>query len=520
MSSSYNPALVAISIIIASFASYSALDLAGRVTAARGQARAVWLTAGAVAMGLGIWSMHFIGMLAFQVGMPMAYDIPLVLVSALVAILASGLAMFVVSREHLTALRLMGAGVTMGVAIAGMHYIGMAAMRMPATITYDALRVGLSLLIAIVASLSALWLAFTFRDDDTFLGYWRKSGAALVMGLAVAGMHYMGMSAANFVMQDAMGHAPSASFSNGGTIPHGMPLAVAVIIGAVFMFLLSLASAILDRRVRHVARERQRMLALQEEMERQIQQRTADLRIALEAAELASRSKSEFLAQMSHELRTPLNSIIGFANVLHKNKQRNLCPHELEYVSRISANGTQLLVLINSILDLAKIESGKMSVELTAVALGPLVTDVVSQLDGVMRDRPVTLRTDLPDHIAMIESDANKLRQILVNLVGNAAKFTTQGSITVRVVAAPGSGYPERVDVIDTGVGIPPDRMSVIFTPFEQADNSITRQYGGTGLGLAITQSLCELLNLELTVKSTVGAGSTFAVHFPAPLPL
>jgi len=160
MTSSYDPALVVISIVIAALASYTALDLAGRITAATGRARALWLTAGAIAMGLGIWSMHFVGMLAFVMPMSMAYDVWLVLISAIVAMLASGLAMFVVSRDRLTVRRIISAGIAMGIAIAGMHYIGMAAMRIPAVITYDPLLFWLSVVIAITASMAALWLLY------------------------------------------------------------------------------------------------------------------------------------------------------------------------------------------------------------------------------------------------------------------------------------------------------------------------------------------------------------------------
>jgi NO-binding membrane sensor protein with MHYT domain len=172
--SSYDPILVAMSVVIASLASYTALDLAGRVTVARGRQRIAWLASGSSAMGLGIWSMHFVGMLAFRMPMPIAYDVPLVLLSALTAIAASGLALFVVSQVDLPTHRLVIAGAIMGLAIAGMHYIGMAAMRLSAALTYDPRRVALSIGIAICASLVALWIAFRFRHDDTVSGRWRR----------------------------------------------------------------------------------------------------------------------------------------------------------------------------------------------------------------------------------------------------------------------------------------------------------------------------------------------------------
>jgi NO-binding membrane sensor protein with MHYT domain/nitrogen-specific signal transduction histidine kinase len=501
MDSSYNPTLVAISVAIASLASYSALDLAGRVTVAQGRTRLAWLASGSAAMGLGIWSMHFVGMLAFHLPTQIAYQIPLVVLSALIAIAASGLAMFAVSRVDLPAPRLVVAGLIMGVAIAGMHYVGMAAMRLPASITYDPIRFWLSIGIAVTASIVALWIAFHLRHDDTLLGRWRKVGAAVIMGFAIAGMHYTGMSAARFAPMTA---TPSLYL---GTIPNGAPLAIAVIGGAVLVLALALAGATLDRRAREAEAEHARLRQLRDEMEAQVVKRTAELRAALVEAEQANLAKSHFLARMSHELRTPLNSVIGFANLLQKHAAENLRPQERNYVERIGANGRHLLSLINNILDLAKVEAGHMTVDITDVDPGPLVADVVAQLEGALRDRPVKLVADLPAQLGHIPTDEGKLRQILVNLIGNAIKFTESGSVTVRVIANSSTHRPERIDVIDTGIGIPADRINAIFSPFEQADTSTTRMYGGTGLGLAITRSFCGLLGAELTVTKREGAG-------------
>jgi NO-binding membrane sensor protein with MHYT domain/signal transduction histidine kinase len=210
---SYNYALVALSVLIAMFASYAALDLAGRVTAAGGWTRAVWLLGGAGAMGTGIWSMHYIGMLAFILPIPVAYHWPTVLLSLFAAILASVIALYVVSRQKMGASRAVAGSVLMGAGIASMHYIGMAAMRLPAMCQFNSFLVVLSVVFAVLISLAALWITFHFRDEKTGIGREKLAGA-IVMGAAIPVMHYTGMAAASFTpsgMPADLSHAISIS---------------------------------------------------------------------------------------------------------------------------------------------------------------------------------------------------------------------------------------------------------------------------------------------------------------------
>lgn len=207
---SWDPGLVALSYVVAVLASYTALDLAGRVVASRGLARRLWLAGGAFAMGTGIWSMHFTGMLAFKMGMPVAYHVPTTLLSVVIAIAASGLALFVVSRGLVGIAPLLVAGPIMGVGIASMHYTGMAAMQMAASVSYDPFLFALSVLIAIVASIAALYLFFHLNRKDIRRVRWLKGGSALVMGAAIVGMHYTGMAAAIFTPTGAEA-APSST---------------------------------------------------------------------------------------------------------------------------------------------------------------------------------------------------------------------------------------------------------------------------------------------------------------------
>ena len=234
---------------------------------------------------------------------------------------------------------------------------------------------------------------------------------------------------------------------------------------------------------------------------------------ARDAAEAASRAKSEFLSRMSHELRTPLNSVIGFARVLRRTGGGRFAADDLTYLDRIQANGEHLLKLVNDVLDVAKIEAGRVTVEAGAVRVDALVREVVEQLEGQPRAGGVALRADVPARAVELETDARLLRQVLINLVGNAIRFTHQGHVIVRLIVDPAAYRPLRIDVVDTGIGIPADRQRAIFEPFEQADSTTSRAYGGTGLGLSIARSLSEALGYRLTLESAPGKGSTFSVH-------
>jgi PAS domain S-box-containing protein len=237
------------------------------------------------------------------------------------------------------------------------------------------------------------------------------------------------------------------------------------------------------------------------------------IRVAKEDAEAANQAKSQFLANMSHELRTPLNSVIGFANILLKNKRDHLDEKELGYLGRVLANGQHLLALINEVLDLAKIEAGRMDLVIEEVDLREFVTETVDQLEGQAREHDVRLEASFPPAAPKtVQTDPAKLKQVLINLVGNALKFSEGGAVTVEL-GVDSEGVPTSVAVRDTGIGIPPERLEAIFHAFSQADQSTSRRFGGTGLGLAITRSICQLLGYDLDVESTVGEGSTFTIR-------
>ncbi len=245
MNATYSITLVITSVLVAIAASYAALDLAGLVTASHGRARYAWLAGGSMAMGVGIWSMHFVAMLAFHLPVPIAYDLPLVLLSAAVAIAASLLALFIVSRPAVGVGSILAGGALMGPAIAGMHYIGMAAIRVPSPVSYDAGLVALSVAIAITASCAALWLAFRFRRAGTSSFPWGKAISAVVMGFAIAGMHYTAMAAAHFGPMDSrLAATDEYMFATPG-------LAAAVITGSLIILGIALVGGMVDRRFQH-----------------------------------------------------------------------------------------------------------------------------------------------------------------------------------------------------------------------------------------------------------------------------
>jgi hypothetical protein len=272
-----------------------------------------------------------------------------------------------------------------------------------------------------------------------------------------------------------------------------------------------------------------------EERNREVERKNREVEQARQALEekaaqlaLSSRYKSEFLANMSHELRTPLNSLLILANLLSQNRDRNLTQKQIEYSQTIYAAGNDLLDLINDILDLAKIESGKLSIEPRKILFPELKTSLENIFQQVAQTKELDFAIELdPQLPACFTTDPKRLQQILKNLLSNAFKFTAEGSVTLRMTLAACSLNEGSADqnsfasplvafsVTDTGIGIPAEKQAAIFEAFQQADGTTSRKYGGTGLGLSISRELAHLLGGYLTVESQEGQGSTFTVYLP-----
>jgi len=255
------------------------------------------------------------------------------------------------------------------------------------------------------------------------------------------------------------------------------------------------------------------------ELEDKVRARTGELEATnreLQMANLkireADRLKSEFLANMSHELRTPMNAIIGFTKLVRR-KSADLLPlRQRENLEKVEISANQLLTLINDILDLSKIEAGKMSVNIMPIELAPLVDTCFATVESIVKGEKVQLFKEVPDDLPEVLSDQDKLKQIIINLLSNALKFTKEGEVKLSAAVEDAS---LRIAVSDTGIGISSDALAYIFDEFRQVDGSSTREHGGTGLGLSITKKLTHLLGGTIDVSSVEGEGSTFTVTLP-----
>ncbi len=518
---SHDPWLVALSYLTAAFGSFVALDMIERLRSTSGQARLTWHAGAAAALGGGIWSMHFIGMLAFRAPVPLSYDPAITAASLVIAVAFVAAGIEVVRRGAIASTRILSAGSLVGLGVAAMHYVGMAAVELPGSVAYDPLWFSASVAIAVAAASAALLLAFTLRDAR------QRVAAALVMAVAICGMHYTGM-AATVILLD-----PSTEL--GDPMPQ-VPLATAVAAVTYALLVLALVAVFADRRLTAAAnREAERLRAINRALEQEVEERlriedelmaardgleqrvserTRDLDDARARAEAASRAKSDFLANMSHELRTPLNAILGFAQLLEFNSAREpLTTKQGRAVEQIAKSGRHLLRLIDEVLDLARVEAGRLSMSVEAVDVGGVIDEVVSTLQPVAEAAEVTIHVRGATDVPSILADRTRLTQVLSNLVSNAIKYNRRGGAVHVETQRNRDGLAE-VSVRDTGMGIPVDRLAELFQPF----NRLGREHGpieGTGIGLTITNRLVEAMEGRIEVDSTPGVGSIFRVSLP-----
>jgi signal transduction histidine kinase/CheY-like chemotaxis protein len=496
----YEPPLVLLSVLVAVLASYTALRLAERVAHAAGKSAFLWVGGGAFAMGTGIWSMHFIGMLAFRLPIPLGYDLGITLLSWALPVAVSAVALGLLSRRDLRWGELAGATVLLGVGINAMHYVGMYAMRMDPGIVYDPVWVAASVVIAIVAAGGALLIGFRLRSNSTPHVWSYRAGASVLMGLAIVGMHYAGMEAANF---------PVASIclaANDGFT--STQLATLVIVGTIGVLAITLLTALYDARLE----AHNSVLALSEQTARERQvllDRERELRVE---AERLSELKDHFLATLSHELRTPLSAVLGWTQILRRKRDEATLDRGIETIER---NARLQSKLIDDLLDTSLIVSGRARLELQMVDLAAVLGSALEGIRPAAALKSIRLQCSSDTGGYAVHGDPVRLQQVVWNLLSNALKFTPEGgSVWVELAGRDGQ---VQFRVVDNGLGLDPQVLPHVFDRFFQVDASTTRRHGGLGIGLAIVRELVELHGGSVQAESAgVGRGSTFTVCIPA----
>jgi NO-binding membrane sensor protein with MHYT domain/nitrogen-specific signal transduction histidine kinase len=549
---SYDEVLVALSVVIAIMAAYAALDLARRVTFARGWSRVLWLTGGAIAMGFGIWSMHYMGMLAFRLPIPVQYDWPTVVLSLIAAIVASAIALVVVSRPKMDLKRALLGSVLMGGGIATMHYTGMQAMRMPAMCSYSPGLVGLSVFLAIVISLVALWLTFHFRRDAAAWS-WRKSTSAVVMGLAIPVMHYTGMAAVTFtpsaMMHDDLSHAISVS-SLGVT---AIGLATFVVLGAVLLSnlrfdslptarqliaryfvslglisVLAILSMLLVEHQGGATGNRLQMALLLSVLGVLLIQGILVLRPALanihqgisqlELAKHALQCKSEELARSnaeleqfayvaSHDLQEPLRMVASYTQLLARRYQGKLDRDADEFIGFAVDGATRMQTLIRDLLSYSRVMTQGRSLQ--PVDTRRAFDAARENLHKAIEESGVIVSVGA---LPVIQADATQMTQLFQNLLGNAVKYRNEHAPSIHVDAKPDE-KSWLFSVEDNGIGIEPQYFERIFQMFQRLHTR--EKYSGTGIGLAICRRIVERHGGRIWVESAPGRGSTFLFAIP-----
>lgn len=607
---SYDIALVFLSLFVSIFSSTMALQSAqiARRTKSR-LYRHTAIATGAIALGGGIWTMHFIGMLAFELPTHVHYETRVTLLSLIPACAASWFALHRLVQHYVSMLQLVTSGTVVGAGIGAMHYTGMAAMQTPLQMRYEPVTFAVSIVVAVTLATLALWIRYGIQRTALSRTQ-RFYVSGVIMGLAIAGMHYTGMEAVRFIGEP--GIADNSLLLNTAFASLGLSsftITVTVMVAALNGLIRSRelysevdehrsrlkatldtavdgiitidsqglikafnpsaerlfdwrADEVIGRNInmlmpepdrsnhdgyleKHVTSGQPNVIGTSREVMglrrsgEQVPLRLAigkmllsgevlsvgfvsdiserhaleaSLRETAERAEHAVAAKSSFLANMSHEIRTPMNSIIGFTELL---LQSDLDPVQRNHLNTIRQSSRSLLHLINDILDTTKMEKGHLDLEEAVFSLRAMAMQVESSLRLSAHAKNLTLTThyaaETPEHY---RGDPLRLLQILTNLIGNAIKFTEHGGIEVHLGR---ENEMVHVQVRDTGIGMTPQQINSIFSPFTQADASISRRFGGTGLGTTIARQLAELMGGRIEVASEPGRGSTFHVWLSLP---
>jgi NO-binding membrane sensor protein with MHYT domain len=542
MNGHYDLNLVALSFVVAVIASYTALDLAGCVSASASSPRKswTWLVAGAMSMGIGIWSMHFIGMLAFRLPVPVAYDMVLTLLSMLIAIIVSAIALFILRRSELGAYNLIIGAILMGIGISAMHYTGMIAMQMSPPIRYDPWLFVASVLIATGASLAALWIAFQLRRQRSKLAILAKLGSASVMGLAITGMHYTGMAAANF--------APG-SFCIAATAGGMNNTVLAIAIGGSTMAILSM-TLIVSALDAHFALNNAKLAQA-------LQNITLELNAAQD--ELVTTARQAGMAEIAnnvlHNVGNVLNSVNVSAGLIdarmrdskiqglgkavqlmnehagelgdfltHDEKGRTLPGYLNKLVATLAAEKQSIAEELNSmtrsidhikeIVATQQSYSGATSL-VQSVQIKELMEDALRMNAASIARHRITVIKEFADVPALM-LDKHLVLQILVNLIGNAKHAMDvvpdrSHQLTLRMgIAEPVDGPRLRIRVEDDGEGIAQENLPRLFA------HGFTTRKNGHGFGLHSCALAAKEMHGSITAHSDgPGKGASFTLELP-----
>jgi two-component system, sensor histidine kinase and response regulator len=481
MSFSYDPFQVGLSVLIAIAASYAALDLAGRVMAKRKVVRAAWLAGGAFSMGSGIWTMHFVGMLAFHLPVPVFYYWPTVAAALFIAIMASAAALYIVTRGRMGSRYALISGTVLGLGVAALHYLGMQAMRMDATYTLNPIIVVAAVVLGILFATSGMWLGYYFRDEPLQTA-WRKLGAAVLMGIAIAGMHYTGMVSATF--RAAPSHfvaAHTVYVSTLGTL--GIAATILALLAA------TIVSCLVDRR---------------------FSAQYLQLTVAQGKVDLANTARltlmAELTASISHEIKQPLAAIITNAN--YSLGQLATAKPDLKEVRQaiqeIVDDGNRTNAIISRVRNLLM----KEPPERALVDVNEIIRDVLQFLRAETEQNRIDIQLQLAEQLSPVHADRVQFQQVFMNVLMNSIEALRSVPQPQRKIVIKSEAKSEAivVRIEDSGPGLSPDVSDRLFEPF------FTTKPEGMGLGLSISRSIVEAHGGSLSyIPGSEGAIFEFA---------
>ncbi|MGF2037599.1 MAG: MHYT domain-containing protein [Nostoc sp. CmiVER01] len=559
----YDIRLTLFSVAIAMLTAYTTLDLAIRVTDAKSHQKWRWLVGGAIAMGIGIWAMHFIAMLAFSLAIPIYYDWLTVLMSVLPAIFASGLALYLVSQPEFGILRLFGGSILMGAGISAMHYIGMAAIRLPAKMSYDLSVVALSIAIAILISLVALWVGFNLRANSTVTGRFLRIGSAILMGAAIPSMHYTGMMATHFSVVE------SVEFSEVDTTATYW---MAAIIGLFTLLLLGwtlitsffneqlsvqlVKTADLkenEERLKQALQNQEALAALSKSRSEKLE--TAMLALQQAQLQFIQAEKMSSLGQMvagvAHEINNPANFIYGnlFHTEIYLRQLLELIniyqqyyptpvlavqaqvesidlPFLLEDLPKLlksmQAGANRIKYIVESLRNFSRLDEAQLKAVDIHEGLNSTLLILQNRISYPLNNRPEIIVMKEYGNLPLVNCYAGQLNQVFFNIITNAidvleeklSSLKSNSSFTplIRIKTTVSQIGWINIQIFDNGFGISKDVQNKIYDPF-----FTTKQVGqGSGLGLSISyQIVVKTHGGKLNCISAKGQGATFQIELP-----